>query len=178
MGSSATSPIAADGSFSLTGLPGGTANLNLSAGVMSPFPPKGMNITRVEREGVGTSRTLEIKEGEQVTGVRVIVSYGTGVIRGVVKVENGSLPEGARIFLRLMKGNEMVNTMRPPQVDARGRFLIDGLVAGTNEVMASAAGQQNKREVIVQDGVTADVIITIDMTAPPVRPGPPVIRNP
>jgi protocatechuate 3,4-dioxygenase beta subunit len=177
--SSAVSPIGPDGSFSLSGLGGGTVNFNLGGGI-NPFPPKGFVISRIERDGAPmATRTLEVKESEQVAGVRVIVSYGTGIIRGVVKLENGTMPEGARIFLRVTKGNESPNFMRPPQVDARGQFLIDGLVAGTYEVSATLVGHTGKREVNVQDGVSADLVITIDMTAPPVRPGPPpVIRNP
>jgi len=178
--SSAMSPIGADGSFTLTGLPGGTVNFNLGGVAMSPFPPKGMVISRVERDGVAVgTRTLEVKESEQLGGVRVFVSYGTGIIRGVVKLENGTLPDGVRIFLRLTKGNEQLNFMRPPQVDARGHFLIDGLVAGSYEISANVLGRASKREVNVQDGVATDVVLTIDMSAPPVRPGPPpVIRNP
>ena len=179
-GSSAMSPIGPDGSFTLTGLGGGTVNFNLGGTGMSPFPPKGFIISRIERDGVAvTTRTLEIKESEQVAGVRVFVSYGTGIIRGVVKLENGTMPEGARIFLRVAKGNESPNFIRPPQVDARGYFLMDGLVAGSYEVSATLVGHTGKREVNVQDGIATDVVITIDMSAPPVRTGqPPVIRNP
>lgn len=171
--SSSSSPIAPDGSFTLTGLPGGTINFNLGSG--TPFPPKGFSITRVERDGVTASR-LEIKPGEQVTGVRVVVSYGTAIIRGLVKLENGSLPEGGRIFVRIVKAGENMpgmsaSALRPPQVDARGRFLIEGVPAGTYDLIANVSGGtirslMVKREVTVQDGETTDVTITIDLTTP------------
>ena len=175
---SATSPIGPDGSFSLTGLPGGRVNLMLGTN-MNPFPPKGLTITRVERDGVAMGpSTMEVKESEQIAGVRVFVSYGTGIINGMVKLENGSLPEGMRIFLRVTKDKEMMNTMRPPQVDARGHFVIDGLLPGIYEITANLVGHTAKREVNVQNGTASDVLITIDMAAPPVTPPPPVIRNP
>ena len=175
-GSSNSSPIAPDGSFNLTALPGGTVNFNLTM-MRSPFPPKGLTISRVERDGVSSSR-LEIRDGEQVTGVRVIVSYGTATLRGVVKVENGTLPEGARFFVRLNRAGEggMPNpmAMRPPQVDARGRFLIEGIPAGTYELIASIVStiptstpmspRLVKKEITVEDGVTTDVTVTIDMS--------------
>ena len=105
VGKFATSPIGPDGSFRLAGLPGGTINLMLGT-VMDPVA-KGFVIARVERDGiVSPSSRLEIKDGEQLTGVRVIVSYGTATVRGVVKLENGSLPEGARILVRLTKPGE------------------------------------------------------------------------
>ena len=175
---SAMSPIGPDGSFSLTGLPGGRVNFMLGTN-MNPFPPKGLTITRVERDGVAMGpSTMEVKESEQIAGLRVFVSYGTGIINGVVKLENGSLTEGMRIFLRVTKDKEMLNTMRPPQVDARGHFVIDGLLPGIYEISATLVGHTGKREVNVQNGTASDVMITIDMAAPPVTPPPPVIRNP
>ncbi len=169
IGGSSSSPIAPDGSFNFTGLPGGTVNIMVS-GMTSPMPAKGFNITRIERDGVPGQRTIEIKEGEQLAGVRVVVTYGNGTIRGVVNVENGVLPNGARYFVRFTKSGEGPINMRSPQVDARGHFLIDGLPAGVYEITASVAGvsqpqmRSAKREVTVQDGVISDITITIDMT--------------
>src|SRR5687767_3767065 len=63
---SSTSPIGPDGSFRLAGLSGGTVNIML-ASTTSPYPVKGFSIARVERDGVGSSPRVEIKDGEQVT---------------------------------------------------------------------------------------------------------------
>lgn len=174
MGSSATSPIAPDGSFLLSGLPGGTAQIMIGA-LGNPFPPKGFNIARIERDGVASARGVEIKDGEQVTGLRVVVAYGNATLRGVVTFENGELPPGGRIFVRLAKPGENLSNMRPPQVDARGHFLVEGLAAGAYEVHVSVNGgpgiqvRNVKRDVSVQDGVTTDITIVIDMT-PPQKP--------
>lgn len=170
VGSSATSPIGPDGSFRMGGMPAGTINFMLGA-LMNPFPPKGFSITRIEREGEVLTSRLEVKDGEQVNGLRVVVSYGTAALRGIVKLENGSLPDGARIFLRLMKAGETVPGSRPVTVDARGHFLQEGIAAGTYELTAIIAGPTSgqrtvKREVTMQDGATTDVTITFDMTAP------------
>jgi hypothetical protein len=169
MGSSATSPIAPDGSFLLSGLPGGTAQIMIGA-IGNPFPPKGFNIARIERDGVASGRGVEIKDGEQVTGLRVVVAYGNATLRGVVTFENGELPPGGRIFVRLAKPGENLSNMRPPQVDARGHFLVEGLAAGAYEVHVSVSAVQGmqvrnvKRDVSVQDGVTTDITIVVDMT--------------
>ena len=172
--SSAMSPISPDGSFRLAGLSGGTINLMLAA-VMNPFEPKGFTITRVERDGIVSSSRLEIKEGEQLTGVRVIVSFGNATIRGVVKLENGSLPDGGRIILRVSKPGETLPNFRGATVDARGHFLVDGLAAGTYELTASVTTgtppmRVAKKEVTVTDGEVTDVMITIDMNPGPVKP--------
>jgi hypothetical protein len=175
MGSSATSPIGPDGGFRLSGLPGGTINFMLG-GQNTPFPPKGMTITRIERDGIpATGRGIEIKEGEQVTGVRVVLVYGNASVRGFVKLENGSLPEGARIFVRITKPGENTSTFRSPQVDLRGFFLMEGIPGGTYEISANVVGSMNapirprsaKREVTLQDGVVTDLTITLDMGEAP-----------
>jgi hypothetical protein len=171
VGHFATSPIGPDGSFRLAGLPAGTINLMLGS-IMNPVA-KGFIIARVERDGVavGSSR-LEIKDGEQLTGVRVIVSFGTATIRGTVKLENGSLPEGAQIYMRLTKPGENLGSFRSGTADERGRFLIDGMPAGTYELATTITGTLSgpprtvKREVTLQDGGVTELTITIDMAAP------------
>ena len=170
-GQSSSSRIAADGSFRLPGLPGGTANLSLGAPGMPQV--KGFTIARIERDGIAMPRGVELKEGESVTGVRVFVSFGNAIIRGVVKLENGSLPPGMMMFVRVSKPGETVpGGIRPAQVDARGHFLIEGIPPGTYELTVMFPGSSGspprrvKQEVSVQNGVTTDVVITIDLSAP------------
>lgn len=174
--SSASSPIGPDGSFRLAGLAGGTLYLNLG-NPSRPLPPKGFNITRMERDGVISTRGIEIKEGEQATGVRVFVSYGSAIIRGVVTLENGPLPQGTKVSISLTKSGERSMGVRPPLVDERGRFLIEGITAGTYELTTiigittqQAPARVFKRMVTVQEGSTTDLTITVDMAAPPARP--------
>jgi len=172
MGSTASSPIAPDGGFLLTGLPAGTLNIMLGS-LTTPFPPKGFNVARIERDGAALTASFEIKEGEQLTGVRVVLAYGNATLRGVVNLENGTLPNGARIYVRLAKPGEKLSNLPSPQVDARGRFMIEGLAPGTYEVHASVGGAPEmqprmiKREVSIQDGVITDITLTVDMSPLP-----------
>jgi hypothetical protein len=153
--------------------------LNLNLGMQNrPFPPRGFTIVRMERDGVVATRGIEIKDGEQVIGVRVILAYGNAVIRGVVTAENGPLPEGTRVTVSLTKPGERNSPLiRPPMVDARGRFLIEGIPAGTYELTAiigmttqRAPARMFKRVVTVQEGSTQDVTITVDLAATPASP--------
>ena len=155
--SSSGSPIAPDGSFRMAGL--GPGNLNLNLGTANrPFPPTGFSIARVERDGIALPRGIEIKEGEQVTSVRVVLSYGSATLRGVVTFENGPLPPGARASVRLIKPGEVNSNLRPPVVDERGRFLIEGIPAGTYELITfvsigaepRAPSRMDKRMVTIQ----------------------------
>lgn len=172
---SSSSSIGPNGSFLITGLPGGLANLQLGTKTRSS-PPKGFTIARIERENAVLSRGIPIQEREQLTGLRVVVNYGSATLRGVVEIENGTLTEGARIIVNLIKPGERNSALRPPPVDARGHFLIEGIPAGTYEVWVSIVGMsQNmsrrvKQDVTVQDGVITDITLPIDMNPLPQKP--------
>jgi len=168
LGSTGRSPIAPDGSFLVQGLPGGMLNFNVG-GVSIPYSTRGFSIARIERDGVRMERGIEIKDGEQLTGVRVVLAYGTGKLRGVVNLENGPAPNGARFYVRVFKSGQPLSNFRPPEVDARGHFLIEDLPAGVYEIQAGVTGipQMVKREVSVQDGATTDITITIEQPQTP-----------
>jgi protocatechuate 3,4-dioxygenase beta subunit len=169
-----TAPVAANGSFSLTGLAGGHANVLITAKT-GAAPPKGFTLARVERDGVVYSRGIPIKEGEQLTGLRVVVNYGTGIVHGIVEVQNGPLPGGAVVVVSVIRTGEQLPNVRPVSVDARGRFLIEGIPAGTYDVHAVTRVSPEeyrrtvKRDVTIQDGVTTEITLTIDMN-PPKKP--------
>ncbi len=181
--STASSPIAPDGSFRLAGLASGNLNFNIGT-PNRPLPPKGFSIARLERDGVVATRGIEVKDGEQLTGVRVVLSYGSATLRGVVTLDGGPLPPGTRASIRLAKPGEVTShfNFRPPVVDERGRFLVEGVPAGTYELIttvmsgtpAKSAARTGKRVVTVLEGSTTDITITVDMaaapTAPPARP--------
>ena len=179
IGASTFSAIAADGSFRLPGLAPGQLNLWLTA-QMGMTQPKGFTLLRVEHNGAILPRGLEVKEGDQLTGVRVVVAYGTASIRGVVKIENGPLPESARMVARLFRPGTPPTPVASSPVDARGQFLMEGVPTGVYEVQVMAfapnlKGQiSSKREVNVQDGVVNEITIALDATpqAPPPQPKP------
>jgi Carboxypeptidase regulatory-like domain len=121
--------IAPDGSFHQTGLPAGRARINL-------WPPtfEGLSLLRVERNGVVLNNGLELAAGEQVTGLRVVLVYGTAVVRGRVVTESGAVPEGIRMAVSAQRADEPEAQRRYGgqafEVDERGRFLIEGLATG------------------------------------------------
>lgn len=167
-GNAVSSMIAADGSFRFVGLQNGVINISLTEKNM-PFPPKGFAISRIERDGAVMPR-LEVKDGESLTGVKIFISYGTATLRGVINVENGSLPANPRFMVRLTKPGENGSFIRPPQVDARGHFLMEGIAAGVYDLQAFIVGssprqpRSPKRSVTLSDGVVTDVTVTIDLS--------------
>ena len=159
-----------DGSFRIGGLLAGTANFSLD----TMGNVKGLTISRIERDGVVQPNGIQIQNAEQVTGIRIIVAYSNGSIRGVVKLENGTLPSGGRLMIRLTKPGDPLANVRPSITDSRGHFLIEGLAAGNYELMVIAYAPEwrgrpptVKQIVTVADGAATEVTVTLDLTPAP-----------
>ena len=159
-----------DGSFRVGGLRAGTANFSLDA----MRNVKGLTISRIERDGVVQPNGIQIQNAEQVTGIRIIVAYSNGSIRGVVKLENGTWPSSGRLMIQLTKPGDQTRNIRPVEADSRGHFLIEGLAAGNYELMVIAYAPEwrgrpptVKQNVSVADGAATDVTVTVDLTPTP-----------
>jgi len=171
MPSLSTSAIGPDGSFQITGLRPGKASVYLSGSSGSDV--KGFLITRIEHNGVAQAQGVEIQPGADTSGVRVYLAYGTGVIRGQVKFEGGTLPNDAvvAVFFKRNDSNRGSST----RVDSRGQFVIENLAAGTNEVMVQIVSLGPVRPpprpslpvrqtVTVSDGAESQVLLTLDLS--------------
>ena len=164
--------VQADGSFTVKGLRSGTVRLSVSPG----FQWRGLEIVRVERDGVVQPNGVNVEESEHVTGLRLVVKQYTGAIRGQVKVEDGELPASAQLSLsvRFLDGNP-IRGYGQEQIDSRGRFSLEGLPAGRYEVRVSLvlAGRWqpptsgSKREVLVADNAVSEVVLTVKLKPDP-----------
>jgi protocatechuate 3,4-dioxygenase beta subunit len=154
----ATSNILADGSFTLAGLSPGKVRIGTQN---YPEPPKGFSLARVEIEGV-VHQTIEVADGADIKNVRLVFSYGAGSLRGRLKIEGGTLPEGARLYAALVRsGDGMQPFRRYIAIDARGHFFADNLPAGTYEMKTQIVdGRDNSRRI---DPVTRHVTIAHDV---------------
>ena len=158
--------ISPDGSFQFTGLRPGKALINLKA---DNEILNGLSILRLERNGAELNQGIEIKPGEDIFDLRIIIADGTGVIRGQLKVEGGTLPDGARITASISNKLNFANGYA--NVDHDGRFVISGLAAGRYELALNVfrpAPRQNVRlvptmrqTVIVTDANESPVIFTL-----------------
>lgn len=126
--SSGSGRVAADGKFVISGLRPGRALI----GIGGSDPLKRPSIVKVTVGGVGVTQGFEIEPGQSVSGVQLLVAYGTGVVRGSVKFQGATLPEGWHVSVmchregtRSYAGNAVV--------DARGHFLVSGLAPGAYE---------------------------------------------
>jgi protocatechuate 3,4-dioxygenase beta subunit len=161
-GSSPNAIVNADGSFKVSGLRGGNVHFAIwgrGPGAMDPI-----EVTQIERDGAALP-TLEIKPGEHVKGVRLIVRQRSGRIRGLVKFENGPTLN-TRAHVMLTKAGENSGLML--QLDDRGRFISEPLPAGVYEVRVIAYPPQGrsvtaKQQVAVTDNQVTEVVLTLDM---------------
>ncbi|HXG64211.1 MAG TPA: carboxypeptidase-like regulatory domain-containing protein [Blastocatellia bacterium] len=159
--------IAPDGSFRLSGLPPGKVMLQIYGG-----PERSFWRLRVERDGVEQRDGIELKAGEQVTGVRVVLSLGTGVVRGQVRFENGTPPAGAQMYAEVheVRPTGESTPLGGSPVDAKGRFVIEGLVSGEYEIRLiiwSQDGPAQRRpaaqKVEVTDGAVSQVTLVVNL---------------
>ena len=172
-GRSSAATVSADGTFQISGLPGGMLGLYFTTRGNNGGLLRQFKIARVERDGVPQQgNRFEIKDGEQVNGVRVVVSYGDATLRGTIKVENGKLPDGSRFAVRLSRIGDTPTAMPVSlgQVDARGNFVIEGVEPGAYEVIATLITPDRrdsrfvKQPVSLSAGATTEVTILFDAT--------------
>jgi protocatechuate 3,4-dioxygenase beta subunit len=169
-----------DGSFLITGLRPGKARIMFSG--FGTEAAKGFSLMRVEREGVLLRDGLEVSSGENVSGVRVVLAYGTCVVRGLLKVQGGELTPNTRLSITARR-LESEGMRRTAFADARNRFSLESLLPGEYEITVNSLSvtpsspgappppfqQANrvlaKQNVTVANGVETDVTIVIDLGA-------------
>lgn len=159
----------ADHSFRIGGLRPGKVLLMVDSGWGNP---KGFALARVERGGVEVREGIEITAGEHVTGVRVVLVYGESKVRGEIRIENGTLPEGTQMAVRARPLSGGAQAGFFAEVDARGRFLLEGLAAGDYELSLDSfpprpRGAEVKQNVTVNGTGETTVTLVLDLSAKP-----------
>jgi 5-hydroxyisourate hydrolase-like protein (transthyretin family) len=162
-----------DGSFMIVGLASGNARLGINEA--EPGESKQLTIVGIERNGAPVSAGIDLKEGEQVEGIKIFAKSTsvTSVIRGQIQFESGEPLPVAGVTVRLARLDETstpLNLNMPlpmPQVDSRGRFMVQGLAAGAYEISVGIykPGERTfevtKQQVTVTTGGVSDVTVTL-----------------
>jgi hypothetical protein len=165
--------LAPDGSFQITGLRPGRATI--SAGLL----PTGFMLLRLERGGVEQLTGIQLAPGEHVTDARLVIGYGTGALRGRVQIEGGALAAGTRLSVSGRRVGASLGQLANGydiEVDARGLFRIDGVMAGDylvtiTAIQPSTSGsppppRRVTQRVTVRDGAETEVTFTLDVGQP------------
>jgi hypothetical protein len=165
------SKVNPDGSFSIEGLPPGRVTLNVDD--YNGPESAGFSTTRIEYNGPVPNRRIELTAGRSVSGVKIYVTFGTGVIRGQIKVEGGTLPAEAVLYISVNRQGEPGQFNG--QVDSRGRFLITGISPGTYEVVLQVVSlgslqfprgfqRQQRQTITVVDGADTEVLFNLNLS--------------
>ncbi|MBC8029248.1 MAG: carboxypeptidase regulatory-like domain-containing protein [Pyrinomonadaceae bacterium] len=167
----ASGKINPDGTFQFSGLAPGKAKINVQG---FPTPPKGLTLVRTEVDGLDQPEGIEVTSGAQIKGVRLVFAYGTGIVRGEVKIEGGTLPAGTNLslILRSPAGDNRRFT-RYVEIDSRSRFIVDSIPAGSYELFLQAVGKDQKavplfepviRPVTVANGSEVQATLVLNLT--------------
>jgi len=123
-------PINLDGTFRVGGVrPGKQRIVALMLPTPMNSPPKGYTLLRVEQNGVEI-KDFSISPGEQISGVRLVFTYGTGIIAGRVEIKGGELPPNAIVMVSArLEGSAPDDfwSLKTAQTDPQGNFVIEGL---------------------------------------------------
>jgi protocatechuate 3,4-dioxygenase beta subunit len=163
------SAVAPDGRFRVIGLrPGSVALRVFTGGASSSY-----SLLRVERDGQGAVDSIPVGPGETVSGVRLVLAYGTAVISGQVVVADGALPMKLELSAAawMDASSQAAGHSGSATVDKQGRFRIEHLRPGTYRIAVSGYEDTTNGsamwsgasdvDVRVTNGATAEVSITI-----------------
>ena len=156
--SSAVNP---DYSFLIKGLTAGSMLLSID------HQEEGFSLARIEYPTATPTDRIPVDADQQITGVRLIVRYGTANINGTVKIVNGHLPGDARLYVSVREITA-VGQRDPVEVDDRGHFTVRNLAAGTYFVTPNLSTPDAMKpvgppeQIVVNDGATVNVTLTVD----------------
>jgi hypothetical protein len=172
-----SAPVAADGSFTITGLRPGRASFSIASRDGSKRP----SLVKVTVGGIGVTQGFEI-ERQPVSGVQLVVAYGTGTIRGSVTFQGGNLTDFRTQVICRRESSRGSQTSS--FLDARGHFTMTGLAPGSYDCSAQlfllappTQGQPVSRPpqiphqtVTVSNDVESEVNFAVDLTPKGVGP--------
>jgi hypothetical protein len=182
MSSTMTSPINSDGGFRITGIRPGKVSL---FSYMQRGGPAALRILRIERNGMELRDGVDVRSGEDINGLRLVLGAGSSVLRGDVKIEGGSL-EGVNLYVMYRPANGDPHRFYRAELDARRHFVIKDLTPADYELVigpmsVEISGERGSRTmnrmptvrqtVTVRAGTDSEVTLVMTLKPePPARP--------
>jgi hypothetical protein len=146
--------IGANGNIVFKGLPSGKYGFSVDFSQAS----QGFNIIRIEQAGKVLPDGIDIEAGKSYSDVRLVISTGTGGVRGQVrtdpqKADLSEIPDYAylQVSLRPVKSIGF-NSFGNARVNRQGQFTVDGLVPGEYEISVTVgyADGAERRNIVVR----------------------------
>ncbi|MEW6125493.1 MAG: carboxypeptidase regulatory-like domain-containing protein [Acidobacteriota bacterium] len=177
----ASSDIKADGSFILKGLRPGKARIGV---IKLSEGSGGYALKRVERSGVDITAGFDLRRGDVINDVRIVVAMANCTINGKVHFQGGTPPAGTYIYAVVRKPGAKDGEDDDDGFDARssntmvnkdGTFKLEGLTPGQYElvVIATMGGdekegdlkrRESKQLINLVEGQTLDVELSLDVS--------------
>jgi len=138
-------------------------------------PPelKGFTLARVERNGAEITE-FDVAQGEQITGVRLVFTYGTSVLAGHVEIKGGALPLNAQMTVRIVREGASPDEWwfaKQANVDARGQFSIEGVSEGNYKAYLMIFSNDStsnlpriEQSVSIPADVRREITLVLDLT--------------
>lgn len=180
MSSTVSAPVNADGGFRLAGIRPGKVNFFFF--MTSGGPATLLRLLRIERNGIEWRDGVDVRSGEDISGLRVVLGAGNSVLRGDVKIEGGSL-EGINLHVLYRPTSGNPQSFYRAELDTRRHFVIKGLTPGEYELMIGPMSVEisgeggtrimNRMPIVKQTvtvGAGTEVEVTLVMTLNPERP--------
>lgn len=138
-GGNGLSSVSPAGIFRVGGLAPGTFRLNINGGGGGFGGGGAFKLIRIERNGSPINGDVEVTSGEQISGIRIVVGYGSAVIQGRVLVNGAPPPAGLRIMVSARSANSTAGNGGGgnQRVEADGQFRIENLLPGAYEIRAT-----------------------------------------
>ncbi len=150
--------------FSVSGLKPGRVSADVSDKQTAEL---GLRFLRMEL-GTNPIKEFEIGYDKPPQSLRVILVYGSGSLRGSVKLENGSLPANVRLAANLKND---IGVSANTWIDTNGNFLLDALPAGTYTLTVTAEepgkrtlGPKTQQTVSISENKASTVVISLDLS--------------
>jgi len=180
MSSTVSAPVNADGGFRIAGIRPGKVSLNSFMKPGGPALP--LRLIRIERNGIEWRDAVDVRSGEDITGLRLVLGAGNSVLRGDVKIEGGPL-EGISLHVLYRPTSGTPGSFYRAELDTRQHFVIKGLTPGEYELMigpmsVEISGEGGSRimnrmptvKQTVTIGAGTETDVTLVMTLKPERP--------
>jgi len=180
MSSTVSASVNPDGGFRIAGIRPG--RLSLSSYMAPGEPAVALRLLRIERNGIEWRDRVDVRSGEDINGLRLVMGAGNSVLRGDVKIEGGPL-EGVNLHVLYRPTNGNPGSFYSAELDTRQHFVIKGLTPGEYELMigpmsVEISGEKGSRMMnrmptvkqTVVVGAGTDVDVTLVMTLKPEPP--------
>jgi len=115
-----------------------------------------------------------VAQGEQITGVGLVFTYGTSVLAGHVEIKGGTLPSNAQMTVRIVREGASPEEWwftKQANVDARGQFSIEGVSEGNYKAYLMIFSNDStsnfpriEQSVSIPADVRREITLVLDLT--------------